>query len=258
MKRAELYSCYIVEFDVFTDVHQVSKEAMRKGILSMRASEKRAFGLSLTFLLTAVFAIVTTFASQGAASAASPKHTKLVPNVVEVRRPGGSAGFNDTCDATGASGCGVSFSGTLGGSLSASVGTGTISMPVLNGTAQTAIFSFPTTIADTRGVGGWTLSASSPGLTVNTLSGPTTVPFVLGTVSAACTAGAPASCTGPTDVTTTTGSLASTASTYASASVAAGDFGTTTVLVTGSVSLGADTLGGSYSGTITVIAAPAI
>jgi hypothetical protein len=211
-------------------------------------------------------AAVASLVIQASASAASPLGgAKNTPNLAPPRglsnTPNSDKGTapNDatTCDATGSGGCDVSFSGTLGGALSATVGAASITPPtVLNGTAQTAPFTFTTDIADTRGTAAapWVLSASSAGLTVNTVSGTATDPFVITDVTATCAAAT--SCSNAT-VTSGTGSLTPTAGAYATAPTG-GDLGTTTVTATGNVPLDGTTVGGAYNGTITITAGPAV
>ncbi len=220
---------------------------------------RKNYFVRLCFSLTimSALALVASFALQTTVSASpvgarpsvlSPSNT---PNTTTATTP------NDTCDATGSGGCDVTFSGTLAGALSATIGDASITPPsVLNGTAQTAPFTFITNVADTRGaaVSPWALSAASSGLTVNNVAGTTTDPFVVTDVTADCTA--PSSCSNPA-ITAGLGSLTTTPGAYATAPTG-GDIGTTVVTVTGNVSLGADTVGGAYSGTITITAGPTV
>jgi hypothetical protein len=73
-------------------------------------------------------------------------------------------------------------------------------------------------------------------------------------VAASCTT--TSSCSNAT-ITAGTGSLTTTAATYATAPTG-GDVGTTVVTVTGNVPLGIDTVGGAYTGTITITAGPTV
>ncbi len=203
--------------------------------------------LVLNLTVLSVLAIVASLVIQTSASAAS----------MRTRPYTGGAGPSDTCDATGSSGCSVSFNGTLAGSLSATVGAATITPPsVLNGTPQSAPFTFTTNVSDTRGTDAalWALSAASDGLNVSTVGGPITDPFIVTGITAACSAAS--SCSNAA-VAGTAGTLTSTASTYATAPDG-GDLGTTVVTVNGNVPLGADTVGGAYSGTITITAGPTV
>jgi hypothetical protein len=214
----------------------------------MIASKKYFVRLCLNLTAMSVLALVACLAVQTTVSASSAKaprtHTAgTIPDA--------------TCDATGGTGCNVTFNGTLAGALAATVGVATITPPTtLNGTAQIAPFTFVTSVADTRGTGAspWALSAASDGLTVSTVSGTETDPFVVTNVAAVCSAAS--SCSNAT-VTATAGSLTATAAPYATAPDG-GDIGTTDVTVNGNVSLNPDTVGGAYLGTITITAGPTV
>ncbi len=217
----------------------------------MLASKKYLVRLCLNLTAISVLAVVANFAIQATASASSSS----------IRTPSGATSSRGdpggTCDATGNDGCNVTFSGTLTGSLGVTIGTATITPPTtLDGTAQSAPFTFTTNVADTRGPGvsPWSLSAASSGLTVSTIGGTTTNPFLITDVTAACAT--TASCSND-NIIGTTGTLTTTAEAYATAP-SGGDLGTTVVTVTGNVPLGADTVGGAYNGTITITAGPTV
>src|SRR5438552_8354067 len=204
---------------------------MEKGIPIVQASKKYLVKLCLSLAVMSVLVLVASLVIQTTASASA---LKTPPNKSNVLRP------NTACDATGSGGCNVTFSGSLSGALAATVGAATITPPaVLNGTAQSAAFTFVTDVADTRSAteAPWALSASSAGLTVNTVGGTTPDPFVITDVTAACVA--TSSCSNAT-IAGNTGSLTTTAVPYATAP-GGGDLGTTAVTVTGNVPLSANT-----------------
>ncbi|MBV9712701.1 MAG: hypothetical protein JO011_17495 [Ktedonobacteraceae bacterium] len=244
------------------------KEAVKKGMPTVLTAKKYFVRLCLSLTVISVFAVVASLVSQTIVLASSPTlGTTTMPNTLipkgSVPKPpanpstSGTTPNGTTCNATGTGGCDVTFSGTLAGSLTATVGTATITPPTtLDGTAQTAPFTFTTSVADTRGTAAapWALSASSAGLTVNTIAGTVTDPFVITGVTATCVAAT--SCTNAT-IGASTGSLTTTAGTFASAPTG-GDLGTTTITATGNVPLDPTTVGGAYSGTITITAGPVV
>jgi hypothetical protein len=214
----------------------------------VQVSKKYFVKLSLNLAVMGMLTLVASLALQTTVSAASLRTPSTKPSAVKP---------NASCDATGSTGCNVTFSGTLSGALAATVGTATITPPTtLNGTAQSITFSFVTNVADTRGTTAspWALSAASPGLTVDTVNGTSIDPFVVSTVTAACTAAT--SCSNAA-ITAGAGSLTSAGGPYATAPTG-GDIGTTAVTVAGNVPLDADTVGGAYTGTITVTAGPTV
>jgi hypothetical protein len=242
------YTCYLYG----------SKEAIKKGMLTVLTRKNYFAKLCLNLTAIGVFAVVASLAIQTTVSAKTTLGgaSQNVLSHSVMSNPNATTP-NDTCDATGDGGCNVTFSGTLAGALSVTIGAATITPPAtLDGTAQSAPFTFVTNVADTRGVGAspWALSAASDGLTVSTISGTSMDPFVVTDVTASCTTDS--SCSNAA-ITAGTGSIASTAGAYATAPDG-GDLGTTTVTVDGNVPLGTDTVGGAYSGTITITAGPTL
>ncbi len=238
----------VVKSDAIPAKYRVAGKQFKKGISTVQVSKKYFVRVSLNLAVMGMLTLVAGLAMQTTVSAASLRSLRTRPSVIKP---------NTSCDATGSSGCDVNFSGTLSGALASTVGTATITPPtILNGTDQSISFSFVTNVADTRGTtdSPWALSAASPGLTVDTVSGTSVDPFVVSTVTAVCSA--TASCSNAAIV-PTAGSLTAVSGPYATAPTG-GDIGTTDVTVTGNVPLGANTVGGAYAGTITITAGPTI
>lgn len=235
----------------------------------MYTRKKPLMRLCLSVTMAGVFVLAAIVASQATVSAASPKGLKFSPHSIITQpkgvKPNTGVVPNATCDADAtAAGCDTSagFSGSLTGTLTAGVSDGTVTAPdPLNGSgSQTIGFSFPSTVIDTRGSGGWVLSAASAGLTVPVASntGVTTASdaFNITTVVPTCAS----ICTGAANVGSQLGPIPSSSSSinYASVTGALGDYGSTNIVTSGTVTLGAATIAGSYNGTITVTAAPAV
>lgn len=267
-------------------MHKVRKEAIRKGIPSMLANKNHVMRLSLVFALVAVCAVVSVFAGHGSVSAASPKGPKIVAYQV-ARRPVGpnnvtpkvtprGIGPNANtsgCDADASdagcnqdAGIALPLTGTLNSLVGDAAVNGGSGVNLAIG-GQSVNFTFPTTIVDTRGGAvQWALSATSAGIPLNpagvgatgSLNGAITFTGVTG----ACTVTtAPAGCTlgaGTVNALTSTPTLNGTTGTTFATAPTGGDFGSTIVTASGAIAIPANVLGGSYSGTITVTATPAI